>query len=283
MKPWKAFVQTVLGCGIVAALIVLAGATEALADGDFRSCEAGWVIQPTEGGAAVGSAVFTATAGVPVMPPMTNIFGIEFNEARAAARRLIETCARAHWAAPYSASAPPVCLHNDGPGKAGIHGYPFRNLMDDIAALVCPANPGQPRLVVDIFVSVRGDTGCIPPPNQWKIVIRNGWPLNCPPSPEARTITPLPQLERGTDAPRAIEPPPELSIVPGYTDLPNTRLPGNDLYRTGAANWQQCRDACTAEGGCRAFTFRTRENACLLKRAAGPRIPDWCCHSGVKD
>ncbi len=278
-KGWvSALTRMALG-----AIMSLAMATAAPAGDDFRSCEAGWVIQPTDGGTAVGSAVFTARAGVAVMPPMTNIFGIQFNQAREAARRLIEECVRAHWAAPYAASPPPVCLRNDGPGKAGIHGYPFRNLMEDITGLVCPANPGQSRLVVDIFVSVRGDTGCIPPPNRWKIVIRNGWPVNCPLTPEARTIAPPPQLERVTPAPRTIVPRPELSRPQTYADLPNMRLPGNDLYRTDAATWQQCRDACTAEDRCRAFTFRERGSACLLKHAAGPRIADSCCHSGLKN
>jgi hypothetical protein len=156
--------------------------------------------------------------------------------------------------------------------------YPFRGLIDGITGLICAANPGHARLAVDIEVHVSGDTGCIPPPNRWAIEVRRGWTIHCP--VRSTTTQPLPELERVTPPPRVIEPRPELGLP--YIDLPNTRLPGNDLYPTSAASWQACREACSADAACRAWTYRAPEAVCLLKRAAGARVPDSCCHSGIK-
>jgi hypothetical protein len=73
-----------------------------------------------------------------------------------------------------------------------------------------------------------------------------------------------------------------------YRLLPSIRLPGNDLrlIEMSSPNWMLCRQACTDDESCRAFTYRA-PNAnsgpiCLLKSGVGMQIPGTCCQSGVK-
>jgi len=72
-----------------------------------------------------------------------------------------------------------------------------------------------------------------------------------------------------------------------YQLLPVFRLPGNDLYMLGAGDgigdWMDCRQACTSDERCGAWTYRAPTNRCLIKSRAGVPIPDGCCRSGIKN
>ncbi len=79
-----------------------------------------------------------------------------------------------------------------------------------------------------------------------------------------------------------------LPATASYNLLPIMRLPGNDLrmIEMSSPNWMLCRQACTDDTRCKAYTYRA-PNAnsgpiCLLKSGVGMRIPDPCCQSGVK-
>ncbi len=79
-----------------------------------------------------------------------------------------------------------------------------------------------------------------------------------------------------------------LPATASYRLLPVMRLPGNDLrlIEMSSPNWMLCRQACTDDEQCRAFTYRAPNASsgpiCLLKSGVGMRIPDPCCQSGVK-
>jgi hypothetical protein len=80
-----------------------------------------------------------------------------------------------------------------------------------------------------------------------------------------------------------------LPATASYNLLPHTRLPGNDLrlIEMSSPNWMLCRQACTDDERCRAFTYRA-PNAnsgplCLLKSRGGIQIPGTCCQSGIKN
>lgn len=71
-----------------------------------------------------------------------------------------------------------------------------------------------------------------------------------------------------------------------YQLLPVFRLPGNDLYMLDAGDgmhgWMDCRQACTEDARCGAWTWRAPSGQCLIKSRAGIPIPDPCCQSGIK-
>jgi hypothetical protein len=80
-----------------------------------------------------------------------------------------------------------------------------------------------------------------------------------------------------------------LPATASYNLLPHTRLPGNDLrlIEMSSPNWMLCRQACTDDERCGAFTYRA-PNAnsgplCLLKSRGGIQIPGTCCQSGIKN
>ena len=284
---WKRGLLTV-------AALAVAGVTSAVspAAAEYRSCHATYVIRPSDGhGEIAASSRFSGRAPVLVGPPLTNVGAIQLNDARERARRLIEECVASHWAFPASATAPAVCVDNDGPGLAGMHNYPFANLVDGVTDLICAANPGQGRIVVDIFVSVDGNTGCIPPPNRWAIEVTEAYPILCP---AARTIVPVPDL-------RPVVPDTEDFVLPddresksdpaGVAFLPGIRLPGNDIgggWIGLDGTWRRCVEMCDTTPGCNAWTWRgpgttpgSPEAGCLLKSRAGARVADPCCHSGI--
>jgi hypothetical protein len=79
-----------------------------------------------------------------------------------------------------------------------------------------------------------------------------------------------------------------LPATASYTLLPFIRLPGNDLrlIEMSSPNWMLCRQACTDDERCKAYTYRA-PNAnsgpiCLLKSGVGMQIPGTCCQSGIK-
>ena len=95
----------------------------------------------------------------------------------------------------------------------------------------------------------------------------------------------------GCDAAGGAEPAPGADSPPAtarYIPLPGVRLPGNDLYvlELAAPNWMLCRQACTDDENCGAWTYRAPNAGsgplCLIKSRAGLPIPDACCRSGIR-
>ena len=226
------------------------------------------------------------------------------NEAREAAHDYIFRCFSEHWRNRDAPEPPVICTEYMAmyPETAFMPDYPFSRLSDDIAKAACDANPGALGLTVTVELQVRGDTGCVPPrladlptPMDARIYASD-LRVSCTELPGEgggfeRSDEPIGDGGRfepsGSDdgaAPPPPPPPPSAS----YTLLPAIRLPGNDLrlIELPAPNWMLCRQACTDEADCGAWTYRAPNGRsgpiCLLKRRAGMRVPDLCCRSGIK-
>jgi hypothetical protein len=79
----------------------------------------------------------------------------------------------------------------------------------------------------------------------------------------------------GPDVPPPPPPPmTELSWEPG------TDRPGSDYRHFNAAGPEVCREACTPDPRCRAFSFRG--GICWLKQSIPGKVRDNCCLSGAR-
>lgn len=263
---------------LVGTLIVLAAVAPAQAR-VFGSCEAWYQIRSgTAGDVEAYTGRFEATG----------VAASSMVEARGDARERLERCITDHWLNRNLATAPDSCTRVSAEG-VGVSGYPFGDILHDIRALACAANPGREVLFVSVVAVVEGDDGCRPPGVGWAIDPFPPWlRIECAMPAE---ITPLPQLERLPPEPERIVPVPQLepALQP---PLPGIRLPGHDIRRDwiGDERWPSCQRRCEETRACRAWTWRApgtsgpgSEAACLLKSAAGWQIPDSCCHSGLRD
>jgi PAN domain len=274
MKKHKSRVAKALMGGLVG--LGLAAPASAMV---YGTCEAWYQIRSSAGGGTEAYSGRFAAIGVDA----TNA-----DEARANARDRLDRCIADHWSAPNASTAPDRCS-GGRPGRPGVTDYPFTNLMADIAALACAANPGVAVLSVSVVVVVEGEAGCLPPGEGWAIDPFPPWlRVDCAVPGE---IVPLPRLDRPAPQPERIVPMPRLEPVIA-PPLPGIRLPGSDIRRVwiGDDGWARCEDLCAETFGCRAWTWRApgtsgagSEAACLLKRAAGWQVPDPCCHSGIRE
>lgn len=247
---------------------------------------------------------------------------MQVNQGRRAARGEIINCLRDHWAARNDESPPPRCT--DRP-RIDFRGYPFMNLEREMTRAMCNANLGVRNMTIGIELHISGNTGChfggthdpVTIAQNVRIVclqtIPGGGGAPAEEEGEDEAASPPPigdgggweRVDRDEDAPPADEPPadePPVDEPPAdeppadeappasarYLPLPNIRLPGNDLYlvELDAPNWLLCRQACTEDARCGAWTYRAPNAAsgplCLIKSRAGVPIPDTCCRSGVK-
>ncbi len=268
-----------------------------------RSCQAVLVVSPAEAGREEVVIGFRGQATVPAY--------FQVNEARRMAHDFIIRCVREHWAN-RDAPEPPVSCRSSMdlfPGTERMPGYPFTRLSADLRAALCAANPDALAMTTEVTLEIRGNTGCVPPryahgvdPMDF-VVLDSAWRVHCaelpgeggaferaePPIGEGGAFEPAGEAPGGEPAEEPGEEPGEAPPASAsYQLLPMIRLPGNDLrlIEMGSPNWMLCRQACTDEPACGAWTYRA-PNAhsgplCLLKRRAGMRIPDPCCQSGIK-
>ncbi len=231
----------------------------------------------------------------------------EYNAARRACRARMLSCVRDHWATPGAALPPDDCLNGrEGTRVFRVNGYPFRNLEEELTETLCTANPGAETTLVTAVLTITGERGCVESGSRDRVTVASNFPVHCAaPASESEADEPggnHPPIGEGGgwdcvgedcdgSPPEEAETEPEADPLPpaaSYQPLPMFRLPGNDLYlvELDAPNWLLCRQACTADPRCRAFTYR-RPTAhsgpiCLIKSGVGIPIPDACCQSGVK-
>ncbi len=227
----------------------------------------------------------------------------EYNPARRDSRARMLSCVRSHWANPDMETRPDDCL---GIRDYHVRDYPFDSLDREVTEALCAANPGVETIVISVDLTITGNTGCVTSGSSDTFNILRNYPVNCAApigdggSDEAYE-DPAPQIGEGGDWECVGEgcdgalPPPEDETedeapppAATYTPLPAFRLPGNDLYmiELDAPNWMLCRQACTEDARCGAWTYRGPTAAsgplCLIKSRAGVPIPDLCCRSGIK-
>ena len=175
--------------------------------------------------------------------------------------------------------------------------YPFDHLGQDLTAALCAANPDVTSLTISVELRISGETGCGGDP----VPIANNVRINCSgPIGDGGASEVFDDDQPaigddgswecvGDDCEGGAAPADAPPAVATYRPLPFIRLPGNDLrlIEMSAPNWLLCRQACTEDARCGAWTYRspTAESGpvCLLKSRAGVIIPDPCCRSGVKN
>jgi hypothetical protein len=219
---------------------------------------------------------------------------------------------RDHWAERSVDGVPRRCTDQF---RIEFRGYPFRNLEDEMTRAMCNANLGVPNMTIGVELHISGQTGCYFGGDHDPVVIAQNVRIVCAqPSlddgsddrdepaigdgggdgaaepPAIGDAGGWERVDRDEDEPPADEPPGDDAppATARYLPLPNVRLPGNDLYliELGAPNWMLCRQACTEDDRCGAWTYRQPSAGsgpiCLIKSRAGVPIPDTCCRSGVK-
>ncbi len=227
-------------------------------------------------------------------------FYAQVNDARRDSRARMISCVRDHWSMPEARTRPDACL---GIRDYHVRDYPFEHLNEEVAAAICDANPGEDVVLISVDLKITGNTGCVTSGSSDTINIARNYRIDCTApisdggGDEAAESPPAigegggwECVGEGCDGaePPADEPPAEPSPPPAasYQILPVFRLPGNDLYMLdagdGISNWMSCRQACTEDERCGAWTYRAPANQCLLKHRAGIPIPDPCCTSGIK-
>lgn len=232
--------------------------------------------------------------------------GVRYNGARAAASDRIIACTRAHWEGRDSDTRPEVCTNGGG---FEFRGYPFENLMQDVTDELCAANPGVDVMRVTVEYEISGQKRCtlnIGQPD--RRTIAESVAIDCrppigdggadeayePPAPIGEgggwecvgegcdSGEPSASEAPGDEAPGGEGPPASAS----YALLPLIRLPGNDLYMLdsgdGVNDWLDCRQACTEDPNCRAFTYQGVARRCLIKSGAGLHVPALNHQSGIK-
>lgn len=219
----------------------------------------------------------------------------QVNEARRDSRARMLSCVRSHWSMPEATARPDDCL---GIRDYHLRGYPFDSLETEVADALCAANPDADTIVIRVDLTITGDTGCVMSGTRDTITILRNFSLHCAApigdggADEAHDAEPGPIgdagdwdcVGEGCDGADEAEPAPPPTA--SYQFLPLIRLPGNDLYMLGASDgigdWMDCRQACTEDTRCGAWTYRAPTNRCLIKSRAGIPIPDGCCRSGIK-
>jgi PAN domain len=239
---------------------------------------------------------------------------LQVNQARRDARGRAIQCIRDHWADRESGLLPTKCTDT---ARFHIVDYPFGHIRLDVNRALCEANPdisGPMYLTIELHIS--GNDGCYFGGSHDPVVIASNQRILCLRPSEARPSTdePPPAEDPAAEAPPPIgdaggwdcvgegcdgddgpgaEPEDEADdaappAAASYLPLPAIRLPGNDLYliELDAPNWMLCRQACTDDARCGAWTYRNPTGAsgpiCLIKSRAGVPIPDPCCRSGIK-
>lgn len=112
-----------------------------------------------------GSAAFTGKGTVGWYAP---------NTARERARENIDECLAAAWANRDVNNNPAACRQTNQ-----IYNYPYPNgLNAGLTRVVCRANPGHDRVLIDLSVLFEGQTGCTPN-NSWGQTIARRYVIDC--------------------------------------------------------------------------------------------------------
>lgn len=255
--------QQVSLLAFAAATVAISGVRPAEAD-YTRSCTAILEVRPS------GTSTARKAYRWSVRNTVTHYYQV--NEARREARRAIASCVRAHWDARDVAAVPYACQSHD---SLEVHDYPFVNLAERLHTDLCAARPTDYAQDVDLVLFIEGERGCVVDGGNinpaTRVNIASGYHISCPvPSGEGWACI-------GEDC---------------HPPLPGIRLPGHDISHSEipGQDWRRCRQLCRDTAACRAWTWRragssgagSAEN-CLLKSAAGVRVHDSCCHSGIRD
>ena len=226
---WTKAARRVLiaGCAV---LLGTAGLVPGPATADIsRSCNATLTIS-TDGGTRVSRA-FTI--------PVTVSSRVYANRARERSRDAIISCVREHWQMRMSDGRPHWC-NNGG-------NYPFQGFNEDMTDAICRVNPGRQSFLVDVSVTITGNTGCVPN-NQWApIPIADDYRVYC-------WIAPQPEVRSGWN------------------------LPGRDyrwFYMDASDRARDCDKTCADESRCEAWTYKHAMGGdppmCFLKES----VPAW--------
>ncbi len=259
-----------------------------------RQCDAEWRFTPQNPGMTFVTYSFAVRRTVDLLA--------QVNRARREARARILDCTRDHWAERGIDSAPRLCRDAY---RYDMVNYPFGALESEVTAALCGANPGHGSLLISVELFIGGDTGCTDGGGRDRFLLASNHRIDCAPpigeggADEVHHDDPPPIGEgggwecvgEGCDAAGGAEPAPGADSPPAtarYIPLPGVRLPGNDLYvlELAAPNWMLCRQACTDDENCGAWTYRAPNAGsgplCLIKSRAGLPIPDACCRSGIR-
>lgn len=234
---------------------------------------------------------------------------LQVNQARRAARGAAIRCIAEHWEAGLTGVKPDRC---DDHGAVDFRGYPFHNIRHDATRALCEANRDfSGTMYIRVLLYISGSDGCYFGGTHDPVVIAQNQRIYClrrsdpapmddepatPPTEEDEPYEPIGEGGGwdcvgegcgGTPADEALPDAPAPAAA-SYQLLPSIRLPGNDLYliELDAPNWLLCRQACTDDPRCGAWTYRGSTMhagpVCLIKSRAGLPIPDPCCRSGIK-
>lgn len=287
----------ILGVALVAAPLPL------LAD-ETRHCNVEVVFRPQNASQSWRSFNFSVHKTVGSL--------LQVNQARRAARGEAIRCLRDHWAEGLTGVLPPRCEDH---GNVDFVGYPFTNVVFQANQALCEANPDvSGNLYFTVELNITGNDGCHFGGTHDPVIIATNQRAICLHAEESEPAPPPPTEEEEAEAPPPIgegggwecvgegcdgsdEAEPEAEAEPEddglpatarYLPLPNFRLPGHDLYlvELDAPNWMLCRQACTDDARCGAWTYRPPAGGggavCLIKSRAGVPIPDPGFRSGIK-
>jgi hypothetical protein len=278
---------------IAMTLVAAVAASSAFAD-VTRQCNAQWRFMPQNDSMTYVSYAFSArrTAALP-------------NQARRDARATILACARDAWDNRDADMRPDSCTSRF---DHELVDYPFDALARDVTDALCAANPEQDHMLISVELTITGDTGCVASGDSDRFTIASNVAIDCrAPIGDGggwecvgeecdgdEAEVPIgdggdwdcvgPGCEGDATGTEDDAPPATATYVP----LPMVRLPGNDLYmiELDAPNWMLCRQACTEDDRCGAWTYRAPTAAsgplCLIKSRAGIPVPDACCRSGIR-
>ncbi len=154
---------------LVAGIAAVTFAAEAQAKSYTRTCNASFLVSATTptGARLTGATYrFTGQGTVGYYAP---------NTARERALTNINECIDAAWANRLGTSRPSACTPSNQ-----VNSYPFYGLHVGVMQAVCLANPGHDQILVDLSVTYSGDTGCVPPHNNWMRVVTRAYTINCP-------------------------------------------------------------------------------------------------------
>jgi len=217
----------IAGCAV---LLGTAGLAPGPATADIsRSCNATLNIS-TDGGTSVNRA-FTI--------PVTVSSRVYANRARERSRDAIISCVQEHWKMRMSDGRPHWC---NGGGN-----YPFQGFNEDMTDAICAANPGRQSFLVDVSVTITGNTGCVPNNNWAAIRIADDYRVYC-------WIAPQPEVRSGWN------------------------LPGRDyrwFWMEAGDRARDCEKTCADERRCEAWTYKHPTGGdppmCFLKDS----VPGW--------
>ncbi|MCI2398891.1 PAN domain-containing protein [Aliiroseovarius subalbicans] len=278
--------------GLLAGMLSLPAFGPALAD-YTRQCNAELLVAPQNASQTYVTYDFTVRKTVDLYA--------QVNQARREARSRIIQCLTDHFDEAEVEGRPRACMNLE---SVEVVNYPFTTLHADLTDALCAANPDEDSLLVRADLYLTGNEGCVASGSREHVEITQNYPIDCT-TPigdggmdeaveDEPTIGDAGDWEcvgEGCDGTTEEDPEPEEDTSPAtatYVPLPSVRLPGNDLYllELDAPNWMLCRQACTEDTRCGAWTYRKPNDRsgpiCLLKSRAGIPIPDGCCRSGIK-